>query len=623
MPSYSILPNYNSPTPFIDVNGNAFQGAQIGPLILATRIKFDNLNSITNPTFDTFIVNRSAELRVTDDTAVFVNSSLMTNLNINGSVLSKSGSGILVFANGAATTNISVGSDGDVFGSNGIAVYDDTILTNAGYIAGERGIIAVLGNFVLLNTGVVTGNDNAIDLGFGGSKVIENDGGLIVGDLSTSAGGANDPQVAITNKGGGAIYGVITLSGGADIVDTRLGILETRFGVGFSTVSMGAGDDQFLGGASRDFVSGEAGTDTLYGGAGDDSLSGQSDGDFVFGEAGDDSVSGGAGDDRLEGGSGDDQLYGGSGGDQMLGGDGNDLYYVDADALSDFDSIVETNASAAGGIDTLFTARGGFTLSANVENMTLLEGGAIGGFGNDLANVILGNTNGNNLEGRGGNDTIDGGSGVDTMRGGLGNDLYAVRDAGDLVVEVAGQGIDRVNALVSYTLAANVETLVLYGPAIIGRGNDLANTIVGNSQGNNLQGAGGNDQLFGDAGADFLRGGLGADTLTGGTGADGFVFDTAFGSTNIDTVKDFIAADDTIWLDNAVFTRLGTNGVLNATLFKTIGAGGVLDANDLVAYDVSTGRVYYDQNGTAAGGWTLFATLETKPAISAADFTVF
>jgi Ca2+-binding RTX toxin-like protein len=53
------------------------------------------------------------------------------------------------------------------------------------------------------------------------------------------------------------------------------------------------------------------------------------------------------------------------------------------------------------------------------------------------------------------------------MAGGLGNDTYIVDDAADAVTEVAGQGTDSVRASVSYTLAANVEALVLTGVASI------------------------------------------------------------------------------------------------------------------------------------------------------------
>ncbi|MBD2837697.1 heme peroxidase [Pseudomonas sp. JM0905a] len=144
---------------------------------------------------------------------------------------------------------------------------------------------------------------------------------------------------------------------------------------------------------------------------------------------------------------------------------------------------------------------------------------ANGGGGDDILNGLAGNDTlfgdlGNDqLNGGDGNDTLDGGAGDDVlnggvgndaMAGGLGNDTYAVTDAGDSVVELAGEGTDSVwTSLASYTLGANVENL-LYG----GRGNF---TGTGNGLNNTLQGGAGNDTLIGGAGNDTMRGRLGND----------------------------------------------------------------------------------------------------------------
>jgi Ca2+-binding RTX toxin-like protein len=90
------------------------------------------------------------------------------------------------------------------------------------------------------------------------------------------------------------------------------------------------------------------------------------------------------------------------------------------------------------------------------------------------------------------------------MAGGVGNDLYVVNSALDVVSEAAGEGsADQISSTVSYTLAEQVERLVLAGAvAIDGTGNGLANRIVGNGAANVLDGAGGADVMSGGGGND-------------------------------------------------------------------------------------------------------------------------
>jgi Ca2+-binding RTX toxin-like protein len=134
--------------------------------------------------------------------------------------------------------------------------------------------------------------------------------------------------------------------------------------------------------------------------------------------------------------------------------------------------------------------------------------------GNDVLSAGSGN---DLLLGGSGNDRLDGGKGADWMVGGSGNDTYVADKSGDRTVEASGQGTDTVRSSVSWTLAANVENLVLTGlGALAGSGNGAANALTGNAGANRLSGLGGNDRLTGGSGRDtfVFRPGGGTDVIT-------------------------------------------------------------------------------------------------------------
>ncbi|NOT14399.1 MAG: calcium-binding protein [Methylotenera sp.] len=135
-------------------------------------------------------------------------------------------------------------------------------------------------------------------------------------------------------------------------------------------------------------------------------------------------------------------------------------------------------------------------------------------------------------------------------------------------------------------------------------------------------GSTGNDNLTGGTGADKLIGGTGSDTLTGGADADVFIFNTALNATtNLDVVTDFTAGSDHIYLENAIFGKLLYTGILKAANFYDASIGPT-DANDFIGYDSTTGALYYDANGSGAGGAVQFATLSTHPTLTVADIVI-
>jgi serralysin len=107
--------------------------------------------------------------------------------------------------------------------------------------------------------------------------------------------------------------------------------------------------------------------------------------------------------------------------------------------------------------------------------------------------------------------------------------------------------------------------------------------------------------------------------LSGGAGSDSFVFNSALVG-NVDQITDFSAPHDAIQLENAVFAALTTTGVLSAAAFAV---GAAADADDRIIYDSNTGALYYDADGTGAGGRVQFATLTSRPGdVTHADFVV-
>ncbi|MEG4007707.1 calcium-binding protein [Microcoleus sp. Pol11C1] len=228
-------------------------------------------------------------------------------------------------------------------------------------------------------------------------------------------------------------------------------------------------------------INGTGNRNFLYGTVYPETINGLGEHDQLYGDAGNDTLNGDEGDDRLDG---------GLGADQLAGGLGIDTYVVD-----NVGDIV--NELPDQGIDRVESRVTYYTLSANVENLSLDSNAAITGYGNTLPNTITGNT---------ANNWLDGGTGADQLTGGLGNDTYFVDDTGDVVTELAGGGTDEVRSTITYTLLTEVENLRLGGSGPInGTGNTLPNKIIGNAANNELDGGTGADELTGGLGNDIYK----------------------------------------------------------------------------------------------------------------------
>lgn len=137
-----------------------------------------------------------------------------------------------------------------------------------------------------------------------------------------------------------------------------------------------------------------------------------------------------------------------------------------------------------------------------------------------------------------------------------------------------------------------------------------------------LNGYAGNDILTTGSGNDTLDGGTGNDTLTGGAGANRFVFSTALGSSNIDTITDFDAAKDTLFLSGAPFSEIAfnLNGSLPVSAFAL--STDIATSDTRIIYNANTGALSYDADGTGAIAAQQFAILgtTTHPTLTPANF---
>jgi Ca2+-binding RTX toxin-like protein len=550
------------------------------------------------------------------------------------------------------------------------------------------------------------GSGDDVLKGGAGNDVLDGETGLDTADYSDKAGavsvtlaGAANASVSVAGSAEDTIRNIENLTGGAGndqlVGDTLVNVLKG-----------GAGDDVLKGDAGDDFLDGGAGNDSMLGGVGNDTYSvdvATSGGDLITELAGEgldtvqiafayvlganlenlfltgindidgtgnalgNRLNGNDGSNTLTGLEGDDKIDGKLGADTMRGGLGDDLYTIDN--IGD-----RTRENAGEGTDTVrsFITT---TLLDNVENLQIQGSDNINGTGNELNNILNGN---------GGNNILDGKGGADNMTGAAGDDIYIVDNAGDVVSDGANQGNDTVKASVNYTMANNIENLILTGAGNLkGTGNNQANNITGNNGNNLLDGKGGVDALHGGQGDDtyivddpgdavtesngqgtdtvvssisftlannvenltlvggarldatgnglnnvlvgngannVLDGQKGNDSLTGGAGGDTFAF-----STKLDPATNLDTLTDFVsGVDHFALSKtifgVLSLGALASTAF--IQAAAAMTSSQSIVYDSTTGRVSYDRDGSGSTAAVAFAKLTPGQALTYKDFQI-
>ena len=398
----------------------------------------------------------------------------------------------------------------------------------------------------------------------------------------TMYGGDGDDHYHVSHAGDRAIE--VSAAGGYDTVYSSVSYtlgahLEALALVGTAHVNaVGNGlDNMIVGNSGNNVLSGGTGADVMVGQQGNDTYHIDDAGDVVAEQAGhgtdtvrssisyylpvhvenltltgpaefgagnalNNVIVGNDGDNILEGGDGNDTLDGRGGADQLFGGAGDDIYIVEQmDDLGPWDRAKEFEGE---GNDTVQSA-GSILLRSHLENLVLTGNDDTFGEGNELDNVLTGNSGANNLHG---------GAGADRMFGGYGDDTYDVDDVRDRVFEAGpDRGHDTIESTVSYTLPIHVEDLRLEG---LGE-----RTAIGNAGDNRMSSEGGNTIFWGHLGSDILE------SLSEGS-ADIFVY--ARVEDSLPDAHDFITRFDP--LDRIDLSRIDADSTTAANdAFRYIG----------------------------------------------------
>lgn len=523
-------------------------------------------------------------------------------------------------------------------GSDSYVAYGagDVIVENAGegldsvQSSGTYTLPTNVENLSLTGSGAYSGTGNALDnvitgnvyanllSGADGNDTLQGNGGI-----DTLAGGRGDDLYAVVDpgtvisenasEGVDAVNSTVSLTLGANLENLTLAGASAINGTGNTTANT------LQGNSAANTLDGAAGVDTMHGGAGDDVYIVDNASDVVVESAGEgvDTVQSSIGytlsanveNLTLTGSSvmnatGNDQdnvLTGNSANNVLNGGKGNDTY-----AITSGDTIIENSGE---GTDTVVTASTYTLAGTNLENLTLTGTSRINGTGNAFGNVIVGNSANNALTGGDGNDRLVGNGGTDTLAGGKDDDTYVIDDSRDSIVENANEGTDTVETAFAYTLATNLENLVLAaGAAINGIGNVGNNVVTGNELTN------------------VLDGGAGADTLVGSTGNDTYIVDnvgdviTELANEGIDTVQSSVAYTVAANVDNLTLTGTSAINGTGNTLDNTITGNGAANVmaggagND--TYVVGSGDTVIELAGEGVDtvqsslAYTLVANLE-------------
>ena len=340
---------------------------------------------------------------------------------------------------------------------------------------------------------------------------------------------------------------------------------------GSSLITLGGGNDTFIGLAGEDSVYGGDDNDDISSGGGNDIIRGQEGNDTLRGEAGNDQLAGGTGVDLLFGGDDDDTLDGGEGADELEGGAGADTLMFDPGLAVVLDGVTvfeteDTKVSGGAGVDTLQGTTGNDLIDFNNAALTT-----------DI-------------------EIIRSGQGADQIVGAFNT------TAADQFQVYAGEGDDLVSFFSVTTANLDLSALTTSYNATTSEwtvnysGNNSAQTLTqANLTGfdpsvSNLS------SLFPGAnflGANIIDGGAGQNTLFGSEGSD-----VIFGGINTSDQAPDLAFDDKIYANGGNDIMIGGSGYDTYYIARGGGDNFIFDGNTEVN-NFSNGLVFFEgfENG--------------------------
>lgn len=324
--------------------------------------------------------------------------------------------------------------------------------------------------------------------------------------------------------------------------------------------------------------------------------------------------------DRIAGAGGDDVIYVGneelSLGDEVIGGDGYDSLWLFGGGIADLAVL-----SKFEGIEVVYGSEYRDEIRVNaaqVAQLTSIQGGGQAGDALSVAGEIT------DLRGK--------------DIGGFTRILFTTPDAtiimDDVVLArmISGFTSTGENLIFTGSSLSDEDRFFLHMRGIDNVTHGDRTTVRADIENKTLKGTSGKNVLKGALGDDKLYGGNGNDVLAGGYGKDVFVFNSKLGTAvtdravNFDSISDFNMNDDTFWLDNAIFKKLGVGsasnpGKLSKAFFK-IGTK-AKDKNDFLLYNKSNGYLSYDADGTGTKYKAIeFAKVTKGLSLTADDFRI-